>query len=115
MVFTFVLVAIGLIVFRAPTIEDSWLYLLSILSLHNGVHLGALGSMIFSDIWIYFFVVMILILEWTTREREHPLQFTNIGLFRRRSMRWGLYFLLCLLLFFFSDPGANQDFIYFQF
>ena len=115
MVFTFVLVAIGLIVFRAPTIEDSWLYLLSILSLHNGVHLGALGSMIFSDIWIYFFVVMILILEWTTREREHPLQFTHKGLFRRRSMRWGLYFLLCLLLFFFSDPGANQDFIYFQF
>ena len=115
MVFTFVLVAIGLIIFRAPTISDSWHYLLSILSLHHGVHLGALGSMIISNIWIYIFVVIILILEWTTREREHPLQFTSKGLFRYRLMRWGIYFLLCLLLFFFSDPGANQDFIYFQF
>lgn len=115
MVLTFVLVAIGLIIFRAPTIEDSWQYLLSILSLHNGVHLGAMGSMIFSDIWIYVFVVMILILEWTTREREHPLQFTGKGLFSHRLVRWGTYFLLCLLLFFFSDPGASQDFIYFQF
>ena len=115
MVFTFVLVAIGLIIFRAPTISDSWQYLLSILSLHNGTHLGALGSMIFSDIWVYSFVVMVLVLEWTTREREYPLQFSTLGLFRHQLMRWGLYFLLCLLLFFFSDPGANQDFIYFQF
>lgn len=115
MVFTFVLVAIGLIIFRAPTIADSWQYLLSILSLHNGTHLGAMGSMLFSNIWIFLFVVTILILEWTTREREHPLQFSNQGLFKHQLIRWGTYFLLCLLLFFFSDPGANQDFIYFQF
>lgn len=115
MVFTFVLVAIGLIIFRAPTISDSWQYLLSILSLHHGVHLGALGSMIVSNIWIYLFLVIILILEWTTREKEHPLQFNGEGVFRHQPMRWGIYFLLCLVLFFFSDPGASQDFIYFQF
>lgn len=115
MVFTFVLVAIGLIIFRAPTISDSWQYLISILSLHHGVHLGALGSMIVSNIWVYLFLVIILALEWTTREKEHPLQFNSEGFFRHQPMRWGIYFLLCLVLFFFSDPGASQDFIYFQF
>jgi D-alanyl-lipoteichoic acid acyltransferase DltB (MBOAT superfamily) len=115
MVCNFVLVAIGLIIFRAPSLSDSWQYLMSVITLNNGVHMGVLGSMIFSNIWIYLFVIIILILEWTTREKEHPLQFTNTGFLRYRSMRWSLYFLICLLLFFYTNPGASQDFIYFQF
>jgi D-alanyl-lipoteichoic acid acyltransferase DltB (MBOAT superfamily) len=115
MIINFVLVAIGLIIFRAPTIFDCWQYLFTILSLQNGVHIGTLGSMIFSNIWVYVFVIIILILEWTTRDREHPLQFIDKGLFKYQCMRWGLYFLFSLLLFLFSDPGESQDFIYFQF
>jgi hypothetical protein len=115
MVFNFVLVAIGLIIFRAPSLFDSWQYLVSVITLHNGVHMGVLGSMIFSNIWIYVFVVIIMVMEWTARDKEHPLQFSTNGLLRFKCMRWSLYFLICLLLFFYTNPGASQDFIYFQF
>ena len=115
MVFNFVLVAIGLIIFRAPSLSDSWHYLISVITLDNGVHLGVLGSMITSNIWLYLFVIIILVLEWTTRDKEHPLQFATTGLFKLRFVRWSLYFLICIFLFFFTNPGAGQDFIYFQF
>jgi D-alanyl-lipoteichoic acid acyltransferase DltB (MBOAT superfamily) len=115
MISTFLLVALGLIIFRAPSMSDCWQYLSSIVTLHNGIHIGVLGSMIFSNIWAYVLIMVILVLEWITRDKEHPLQFTSGGLFRLRITRWGVYFLLCLLLFFLTNPGANQDFIYFQF
>ena len=115
MVFNFVLVAIGLIIFRAPSLSDSWHYLISVITLDNGVHLGVLGSMITSNIWLYLFVIIILVLEWTTRDKEHPLQLATTGLFKLRFVRWSLYFLICVFLFFFTNPGASQDFIYFQF
>lgn len=115
MVSTFLLVALGLIIFRAQSMSDCWQYLSLMLTLHNGVHIGLLGSMIFSNIWVYVLVLVILILEWTTKDKEHPLQFSTNGLFRNKIIRWSLYFLLCILLFFLTNPGADQDFIYFQF
>ena len=115
MLLTFCFVALGLVLFRAPSLLDSYNYLISIIMLQNGFHIGPLGSMIISDIWIYVFAIVIMILEWTTRNHEYPLQFSSFGLFRFRIIRWTVYFLLCSLLFFFTNPGSSQDFIYFQF
>lgn len=115
MVLTFFLVAIGVAIFRAPTIADVWGYLSGILTLQNGFHLGIIGSMIFSEIEVYLFVVILLVLDWTTRTTEHPLQFSESGLFRYRFLRWSLYFVLLALIFIMTDTGSSQDFIYFQF
>ena len=115
MVLTFCLFTLGITIFRAPTLADAWQYLAAIITLQNGIHLGPVGTMIFSNIWVYLFIVVLLILEWTTRQVEHPLQLPTNRFFSYRVVRWGLYFLIFVLIFLFTFTGESQDFLYFQF
>jgi D-alanyl-lipoteichoic acid acyltransferase DltB (MBOAT superfamily) len=91
---TFVLVALGWIVFRAPSMTECWGYL------------QALGRCDFSSIWIENFfqmvclvmaIVVLLVFEWK----------------KYLPNRWWVYYVLLFFIWWFA--GQDVDFIYFQF
>lgn len=107
MVVTFVLVAIGLIIFRAPSITDAYNYFFDLFSMS----LFTLPSN--DSIKMVLVGLPILIVEWIQRNRDYVLDISNSDIFNKRWKRWGLYLSLIILLFLFA--GENQKFIYFQF
>lgn len=91
---TFVLVALGWIVFRAPSMTECWGYL------------QALGRCDFSSIWIenifqmiclVMAIVVLLVFEWK----------------KYLPNRWWVYYVLLFFIWWFA--GQDVDFIYFQF
>lgn len=93
-IITFVLVALGWIVFRAPSMAECWGYL------------QALGRCDFSSIWIenifqmiclVMAIVVLLVFEWK----------------KYLPNRWWVYYVLLFFIWWFA--GQDVDFIYFQF
>ena len=106
MVFTYILVAIGLIIFKSNSLYECFDYMSACVSLKQGV--------CFSDHWILLcialFTPLYCLQEWFMRLKEHPLQIMNeFGLVRR----WSIYVLFFLAIYVFQ--GDKQEFIYFQF
>ena len=95
MVVTFVLVVLGWIIFRAPSIQSAWVYLISIVDssvltiplMENPMQLAA--TMIA--------IGVMLLMEW---KKQMP-------------NRWWIYYALTIAIWWFS--GQDMDFIYFQF
>lgn len=56
-------------------------------------------------------ILIFFITEWIGREKEYAI--SNLGLSWPVALRWGLYYLLIIVIFYFS--GTRQEFIYFQF
>ena len=109
MLSTYGLVTIGLAVFRAPTISQACGYFEAMLT--NG--LSGNGFIDNYGMLYCLFGIVLLALEWVQRDKEHVLQLPQGLLFRQKSLRWGLYLLLILLIITFT--GHSQAFIYFQF
>ncbi len=105
---TYCLVAIGLLIFQAPSLSRLWEYIAALFrpSLFT---LPPLGLPWFT----YVGLAMLVACEWLCRNREHPLQFLHGPAARSRAVRWGIYYALILCIFFFQ--GETQQFIYFQF
>lgn len=104
---TFVLITIGWVFFRAPTIHDAFGFFEhmlcsgTLLSSPQGIGLGIITPI---------FVILLFASEWLARRREHALSVVPV---KNIVLRWGLYFVLgCIVLQY--DGGAEQ-FIYFQF
>ena len=57
--------------------------------------------------------VLMLAVEWLQRNKTHPLCLPTHGVWRHRTARWALYYLLIALIL--CCPGQSQAFIYFQF
>lgn len=104
MLFTFLFVVIGWIIFRAENITQASLYIVNIFnkSLFSMPH--------YKDILTISMIVIMVIVEWLNRREMHGLVLSNI---RSRFVRYGIYALLSLALYFYS--GVQGDFIYFQF
>lgn len=102
---TFLLVAIGWILFRSDSLSDAWTYICHMFTRWN-VHTPVEGKGSF--IWI----AILLVAEWFSRHKESPLSFEGHGLMRYRIARWTVYWLIvvCIILFY-----RLQSFIYFQF
>ncbi|MCH5308398.1 MAG: MBOAT family protein [Prevotella sp.] len=106
---TFLLVVIGLIIFRSESITQAFDYLqcmvtndilpLTILDSYGKLYLG--------------FCLLLMAVEWMQREKEHGLQFPDTPLFRLKRIRISIYLLIILLIITFT--GKSQAFIYFQF
>ena len=108
---------------------------LLMLSLFRLAQFGALHSMMAKDgvapvstafvkgVWFdnviacYVMVVplaVLLIAEWLTRDREHPLQFASASWpAHHASVRWGCYAMLATAISLLA--GTQSQFIYFQF
>ena len=105
MLSTSLLAVIGWIIFRAESIGQAWDYFRSIFkrSLFSmpdapgitGVSLG---------------IVILLVVEWLQRRREHGLDLSEIN---APVLRNAIY--LCVLFLMFAFGGHSENFIYFQF
>lgn len=108
MLLTFALVVIGWIFFRAETIADAIHYIVALCS-------PEIWETLF-EFWIYptnnagWFVIIMLIVEWLQRDKEHGLDIRNI---KYGWLRIIIYYTLILVMFWFS--GKSETFIYFQF
>lgn len=104
---TFLLVTIGLIIFRAESIGQAWEFVCSIAD-----------KSLFSLPWIYsatyivpmpFILMLFLVMEWTGRNKECPIKLNT----KSKVWQWMVYVLFVVLVFSFSE--TSESFIYFQF
>lgn len=106
---TFLLVAVGWVIFRSATITEGFGYLTRLATELSCGHLGGFTMGKMAVVWCLLMVA----LEWLQRDKRHVLQLPARGLFRYRTCRWLLYDLLLLLIILMH--GEEQTFIYFQF
>ena len=104
---TFILAVFGWIIFRAENMTQAIDYYHCMLS--ND----------FFDLSMFFekenlcLCVGLLLIEWVQRSKQHALQIEGIKLLNHRCVRWGIYYIILLLIYYKS--GSGQTFIYFQF
>jgi D-alanyl-lipoteichoic acid acyltransferase DltB (MBOAT superfamily) len=108
--FTFLLVIIGWIFFRAENIAHAWSYISEMFSssLYTIPHLLIKKTTL-------IFILLLVIMEWCNRNKEFGFQIkpdTNT-LFKYKCFRWSVYIILifCIVAF----RGNQAEFIYFQF
>jgi alginate O-acetyltransferase complex protein AlgI len=106
MTFTFFLVVIGWIFFRAKDINHALDYIAILFS----------KSLFSTPIYAFgfnkslIFILLMLLVEWVQREKQHGLELSGV---KNQYVKWGIYYALILVIFEF---GANsKSFIYFQF
>ena len=106
---TFLLVAIGWVVFRSESLEVAVGYLGRMFTAFDANILGNLSLGKTALAWC----VVLVILEWVQRAQRHVLELPTSGVFRKRAFRWFVYYVLLMVIIFFH--GEEQAFIYFQF
>jgi D-alanyl-lipoteichoic acid acyltransferase DltB (MBOAT superfamily) len=104
---TFFLAMIGWIIFRAESLSQVGGYFEAMVS-NQFIDF----SMLYGKKAVVFAAVMLFV-EWLQREKEHALQFPEIKVFKPAVVRWGVYFLLTIIIL--GVHGSSQTFIYFQF
>ncbi|MBE6259915.1 MAG: MBOAT family protein [Prevotella sp.] len=116
MLMTFILVSLGLIIFKSSSVSDasSYIYRLfdtTVFDLSKGYsELFSLGI----HIYVLLFVLLLIITEWTCRKHQYNLEITSgTILSKSKFLRWALY--ISLLVVTFLCKGVEAKFIYFQF
>lgn len=103
---TFLLVAIGWVIFRADNLTIAAHYIAKMFT-----DLALSGPL--PPKLTYIWILMLIGVEWVERRRSHPFDIAGHGLLRYQSVRWALYMgVACLCLYF---RGVQGEFIYFQF
>ncbi len=57
--------------------------------------------------------LIFLLVEWIGREGNYGI--ANLNKVRNKAIRWGIYFLILLTIYFYGNHGESVEFIYFQF
>lgn len=109
MVLTFILVSFGLILFRAENVGDALLYINGFLS----SSLLSLPMILIGKITILLIIVL-LVLEWCQRDKEHPLQIAPTFLKNKKWLPYAIDYIVIAAIIMFGNFESNQ-FIYFQF
>ena len=104
---TFFFVVIGWIIFRAESMTQALSYLKAMVS-NRFMDL----SMVYGKDCLVFSFLLLLV-EWLQRDKQHALQFGSNKIFNFRFVRWGVYYLILLVICKYA--GSSQTFIYFQF
>lgn len=107
MLVTFALVVIGWILFRAENTHQAYDYLSNMFSLSIFHYTDFDGKRAFC------FALILLLIEWFQRDKQHALEFSSSKLFRYRFVRWAVYYAVIMMIVLYS--GGDQTFIYFQF
>lgn len=101
-ILTFILAVFGWIIFRANSIGEFWSYCTTMCTNWNIP--DAIGGK-----KALFFIVILLLIEWANRTREHAFAFH----IKNSYLRWGVYLLVALACL--TQAGKQVQFIYFQF
>lgn len=104
MALTFVLVVIGWIFFRAENIADAFCFLYQMVTRVNVFY--PLGNHIYGILW----ALLMLMVEWSARKREHALSYVPIP---SKHLRLIIYVAIFVIII--ACRGQQQEFIYFQF
>ena len=104
---TFFLTVIGWIIFRAESMTQAVDFLTAMVS-NRFFDASALHGVTY----IYFGIALLAV-EWLQRDKQHALQFPDAKPFNHRLVRWGIYYIILLLIAKYA--GSSQTFIYFQF
>ena len=107
MALTFFLTVIGWIIFRAETMAQAVDYLTAMVS-NKFFDASALFG-----VTCTFFGIVLLAIEWLQRDKQHALQFSDVKPFNYRLVRWGIYYIIIMIIACYA--GTSQTFIYFQF
>ena len=107
MALTFFLFVISLVLPRAESMTQAVRYFTA---MFTNKFFDA--SMLYGKDCIYF-VLILLFIEWLQRDKQHALQFTNKKPFNHRLVRWGIYYLILIVITRYA--GSSQTFFYFQF
>ena len=107
MALTFFLTVIGWIIFRAETMAQAVDYLTAMVS-NKFFDASALFG-----VTCMCFGIVLLAIEWLQRDKQHALQFSNVKPFNYRLVRWGIYYIIIMIIACYA--GTSQTFIYFQF
>ena len=110
MFLTYILVSIGLIIFRSSSVSDAVHFVICIFK--NQIPLEASVNTYVRPI-TSLFILILIISEWIKREEEYPLQFTNSFILNHRFGRWIIYFAIAFAIILYQ--GLSNSFIYFQF
>ena len=110
--FTFMLVVFGWIIFRATGMPSLWHYVEGMLQWDT---LRASYRFFLPDenlVWpTNFYVLIMLAVEWIQRDKQHGLEYGNAKQYN--LFRSILYYILAALII--ANAGEEQTFIYFQF
>lgn len=104
---TFFLTVIGWIIFRAESMTQAVDFLTAMVS-----NRFFDASDLHGVTYIYFGIALLAV-EWLQRDKQHALQFSDAKPFNHRLVRWGIYYIILLLIAKYA--GSSQTFIYFQF
>ena len=100
MLLTFVLVAIGWIIFRAPSLSEAWGYVCAMTNMSGVAPVLPISQWI----GIIFGIITMIAFEWTYRNSSQaPI-----------PHRWWIYYILIAVIWWYA-PSFSTDFIYFQF
>ena len=107
MALTFFLTVIGWIIFRAETMAQAVDYFTAMVS-NKFFDASALFG-----VTCTCFGIVLLAIEWLQRDKQHALQFSDVKPFNYRLVRWGIYYIIIMIIACYA--GTSQTFIYFQF
>ncbi len=102
MLLTFILAALGWILFRSQSIGEA-------VDFFSGMFCGGLADISIPKRTLVF-VVILTVVEWLQRNREHGLSMEGV---RSGVIRYTCYLAVLALIFMFGV--FNETFIYFQF
>lgn len=103
---TFILAVFGWIIFRAESMNQAVDYFSAMFSC------GFLKGPVYGQKELILCAIL-MVIEWLQRDKQHALQFGNVGFFKHRICRWGVYYIILVAIAYFA--GSSQTFIYFQF
>ena len=101
---TFLLTVLAWIFFRADNLMHAFDYIYNIIMSNSELMPRFSKHVILS-------IIILIIIEWINREKQHALQIDNIKI--SKLLRWSLFYILIFIIFYYG--GSQQEFIYFQF
>ncbi len=102
---TFLLTAVGWVIFRSTCLTEAADYLQRMTTMLCSFDFGPITYGKRPLLWC----LLLVVIEWLQRHRSHPLQIDALP----PAVRWAIYYALFFVVFF--ARGEEQAFIYFQF
>ena len=110
--FTFALVVIGWIIFRAETIGQAWDYIYGMMQF--GTLRASYRFFLPNEYIVYptnLYIIAMIVVEWLQRNKQHGLEVLNTS--KHKWLRVIFYYALVWMII--QNAGTEQTFIYFQF